>query len=316
MARPERPLDLTNPVHAFAAELRKLRASAGGPKYLAMARRADGVSRTALSEAAGGDHLPTWRTVEKFVLACGGHPMEWRRRWEDLRDQLQERRAPDPGRSAMEGEDALPAGDRRGQGPERTGPNPEPSVMGGQEAMSTVEVPRRPSRWRLAVATTSAICLVVVAGVLVGLLRDEPDRTLDAAADPRLVAVPKGPAVVVQNMIAVGKDSLIEDSTPAYLSTRTVPRCRLNGCMVSDTILATGISVVATCQAQGTWMTNYNLDSTEVQSNPNRAASSRWYRLVLSDGRAGFLSEVYLSPASRGGLGLPTCAPDVPVSSP
>ena len=72
---------------------------------------------------------------------------------------------------------------------------------------------------------------------------------------------------------------------------------------------------MATCYVHGAWMTNFKLDSTEVQRNPHRVSSMLWYRLVLPDGRAGLLAEVYVAPASRGGLNLPICAPDVPISS-
>ena len=44
------------------------------------------------------------------------------------------------------------------------------------------------------------------------------------------------------------------------------------------------------------------------RDNPHRAHSTLWYRARFPDGRAGFLSEVYVDPASRGGLGLPDCA--------
>ncbi|WP_433726509.1 helix-turn-helix domain-containing protein [Nocardia sp. CA-129566] len=88
MPRPERPLDPSaGPVQAFAAELRKLRAGAGDPKYLQMARMT-GRSRTALSEAAGGDHLPTWETTEAFVKACGADIGTWRLRWERVQEQM------------------------------------------------------------------------------------------------------------------------------------------------------------------------------------------------------------------------------------
>ncbi|MDO3645673.1 helix-turn-helix domain-containing protein [Nocardia mangyaensis] len=82
MPRPERPLDReAGPIQAFAAELRVLRAAAGDPKYIQM-QRLSGRSRTALSEAAGGDHFPTWETVEAFVKVCGGDIDEWRAKWE------------------------------------------------------------------------------------------------------------------------------------------------------------------------------------------------------------------------------------------
>ncbi|WP_280447093.1 helix-turn-helix domain-containing protein [Nocardia brasiliensis] len=88
MARPDRLLDPSNNlIHAFAAELRQLRAEAGNPKYLQM-QRMSGRSRTALSEAAGGDHVPTWETTEAFVRACGGDVGAWLLKWESVQDQL------------------------------------------------------------------------------------------------------------------------------------------------------------------------------------------------------------------------------------
>jgi transcriptional regulator with XRE-family HTH domain len=101
VARPERPLDPSDgPIAAFAAELRKLREEAGSPKYLQMARRT-GRSRTALAEAAGGDHLPTWETVEAFVTACDTDPAAWLPRWEQAKDDARSgtvalRPAPEP----------------------------------------------------------------------------------------------------------------------------------------------------------------------------------------------------------------------------
>ncbi|MEV0570320.1 hypothetical protein [Dactylosporangium sp. NPDC050588] len=92
MPRRERPLDTAaGPVQSFAAALRQLRASAGNPKYLQMARTT-GRSRTALAEAAGGDHLAAWDTVAAYITACGGRPLEWLSRWETVRDAVREAR--------------------------------------------------------------------------------------------------------------------------------------------------------------------------------------------------------------------------------
>ncbi|WP_326943685.1 FxSxx-COOH system tetratricopeptide repeat protein [Amycolatopsis sp. NBC_01307] len=74
------------PLHAFANELRKVRARADSPTYAAMARRT-GRSSTALSEAAGGDKLPTWDTVVSYVTACGENPNEYRALWETAHEQ-------------------------------------------------------------------------------------------------------------------------------------------------------------------------------------------------------------------------------------
>ena len=79
--RPESPLDPgTGPVAQFAAELRKLRAEAGSPTYRVMAQRA-GQGTSTLSQAAGGERLPTLPVVLAYVRACGGDPEEWEERW-------------------------------------------------------------------------------------------------------------------------------------------------------------------------------------------------------------------------------------------
>ncbi|MBG0567297.1 WD40 repeat domain-containing protein [Actinoplanes aureus] len=93
MPRPERPLNPADgPLAEFAAALRALRVAAGSPKYSTMATRT-GRSSTALSDAAGGRHLPKWPTVEAYVQACDGDVAEWRRRWERLRAELGEQDA-------------------------------------------------------------------------------------------------------------------------------------------------------------------------------------------------------------------------------
>ena len=79
--RPESPLDPSvGPVARFAAELRKLRAEAGSPTYRVMAQRA-GQGTSTLSQAAGGERLPTLPVALAYVKACGGDPQEWEGRW-------------------------------------------------------------------------------------------------------------------------------------------------------------------------------------------------------------------------------------------
>ncbi|WP_326583172.1 hypothetical protein OG889_31900 [Streptomyces sp. NBC_00481] len=79
--RREVPVDPgAGPVQRFAFELRKLRTEAGGLTYRAMAEQA-GYSITTLSQAAGGEQLPTLPVALAFVRACGGDPAEWEIRW-------------------------------------------------------------------------------------------------------------------------------------------------------------------------------------------------------------------------------------------
>lgn len=222
MGRPERDLNATDPLHIFAGELRRLRAQAGNPKYLVMSRFAKGVSRTALAEAAGGDHLPRWRTVEGYVRACGGNPEDWLPRYEGLCDHMEQ--------------------------------------------------------------TVPCSC----------------DHRLHSKWNSSRYAV-----IVVQNKVALGPYALVEDATPAYLSSRPIPYGVNYGVRIPGTDVMSGAPLVTDFTVVGEWVANYNLDSAEVRDNPNKAFSNLWYHVVLHNEVAGYLSEAYVEPESRGGLGLP-----------
>ncbi|MFD3836474.1 hypothetical protein ACFWWC_09465 [Streptomyces sp. NPDC058642] len=83
MGRREKPLDPgSGAVQRFAYALRKLRDEAGTPTYRSMARQV-GYSGPTLSAAAAGERLPTLPVVRAYVVACGGDPEEWARRWKE-----------------------------------------------------------------------------------------------------------------------------------------------------------------------------------------------------------------------------------------
>lgn len=184
---------MDGPVQAFAAELRALRAQAGNPKYLQMARRA-GRSRTALAEAAGGDHLPTWETVEAYVMACGADPAPWRIRWDRVDRQLHPQR--DQQRPPIARPDTPPAQPvRHERRPEPTAGS-RPALVGVLTALAVVYGPM------------AAMTVVAMVG-----------------AQDREAAIVQGPSKSVQ--IADGV------AAPLHLSTGTspctVPECRIPG---------------------------------------------------------------------------------------
>jgi hypothetical protein len=264
MGRPERPLDPgAGPVQAFASELRKLRQQAGSPKYLQMQRRT-GRSRTALAEAAGGDHLPTWETVEAYVRACGEDPARWRARWAQAGDAVR----------ALRGEPA-------------------------PQGIAAADPPRPPRasrlhRW-LTAAAIAALLVTAVTSTLHGF------RTSGHVVTARPVIV------VVQDKVATGPSALIEAATPAYLSSKPIPSCATKGCEVPQTQMWSGLALRATCQIQGAKMTNEDLASAGIARNTSGIISSLWYRCIFPNGAAGYLSEIYVAAAYRGGLGLPAC---------
>jgi WD40 repeat protein/transcriptional regulator with XRE-family HTH domain len=74
-------------VQRFAFELRKLRTESGGVTYRVLADRA-GYSITTLSQAAGGEQLPTLPVVLAYAAACGGDAAEWEARWKQAVDEV------------------------------------------------------------------------------------------------------------------------------------------------------------------------------------------------------------------------------------
>jgi len=278
MGRSERPLDGTEtPAVAFAAELRILREQAGSPTYLKMHRASGKVrSKTALSEAAGGDHLPTWETVEAYVSALGADPMHWRPRWEKAQEQERHRR---------EGA-AVPALVEQGETPPKGANTSRPPRFAG----------RLPNLSKRFVAIT-AITIAVV-GVTFLSLADRLERATFGS-------VPA--AVVVQNKVAIGTSALVEASTPVYLSSKPVPYCAERGCEVPGTDMWSGADIAVVCQKVGSWMTNADLASKGITENSGRASSTVWYRAVFPNGKTGYISAVWLKAPYRGGMHLPHC---------
>lgn len=135
-----------------------------------------------------------------------------------------------------------------------------------------------------------------------------PNHTQPLPPPPVTAPAPTPPSrtITVQNKYLVGASGMAEDSIPAYLSSRMEPRCRVNGCMLDGTEMASGDTITVTCYAHGAAMTNQNQSISDDDNNPNRADSSLWYYGTRS-GQRGFISEVYITSQHRGGLGLPVC---------
>jgi hypothetical protein len=155
-------------------------------------------------------------------------------------------------------------------------------------------------RWML-IAAVLVLVMAIVAGAWALTSRS-------ATVPEGSVAVPGARTIVVQNKVAFGPSSLLEDDSPSYLSSRPVARCaNLPDCKLEGTDVKSGDILQAVCQLQGELLTNANISSPGVETNPNVAASALWYGVIWRDGRKGFISEVYVGPTYRGGLGLPPC---------
>ncbi|MFB9686018.1 helix-turn-helix domain-containing protein [Amycolatopsis plumensis] len=168
---------------------------------------------------------------------------------------------------------------------------------------------RRVSRKALGAAAGAAA--VIAGGIWLWLALDDSPNGSDEnhSLEDSAAALRGQPhsTVIVQNMYASGPSGLYEDRSPSYLSSRPVARCANIGCKLPDTEMSTGAAITAICHIQGELLTNADISSPGIKTNPNASASALWYEIIWPDGRRGYISEVYLAPAYRGGLALPPC---------
>jgi serine/threonine protein kinase len=110
---------------------------------------------------------------------------------------------------------------------------------------------------------------------------------------------------VVDNKVTSGLE--MREDKPAYLSTRPANFCKRDGCALPNTDMSTGAKVTLVCQTIGPRDTNGDDSSPGDDKNLELFESRLWYGVRWPDGRFGFLSDVWLAPDFRGGLGLPLC---------
>jgi hypothetical protein len=113
--------------------------------------------------------------------------------------------------------------------------------------------------------------------------------------------------ITVDNRVTNGS-GLREDGTPARLTTRTWTYCTSRGCNINGTERSSGQTYdAAVCQTSGERTTNGHDTNPSDDANPERFESTRYYGVRLSGGTFGYISEVWIRAADRGGLGLPAC---------
>lgn len=213
-----------------------------------------------------------------------------------------EREARNSEKSAVEAP-AEADGRRDDQSADR-GPVAEPDVVAPQEVDRPLGATWRPGFRRSVVVVTA---VVLVGGIgSISLL-----TAFDSNRDPndRKSGYGSGRMVTIYNKVVLDEKSVREDS-PAYLSTKTANYCRKIGCMTDGTAYGTGDQVRALCQREGEMTTNRYGDT------PNSANydSDVWYLIRDSSGKTGYLSDVWIDPAQRGGYDLPPCDHDLDAS--
>jgi lysophospholipase L1-like esterase len=113
--------------------------------------------------------------------------------------------------------------------------------------------------------------------------------------------------ITVDNRVTNGM-GMREDSTPARLTTQPWTFCGRRGCNINGTERSTGGTYdAAVCQTFGERTTNGHDTNASDDANPERFESTRYYGVRLPDGVFGYVSEVWIRAADRGGLGLAPC---------
>jgi hypothetical protein len=113
--------------------------------------------------------------------------------------------------------------------------------------------------------------------------------------------------ITVDNRVTNGA-SMREDTSPALLTTQPWTFCGRRGCNIGGTERSSGQTFdAAVCQTTGERTTNGNDSSSADDANPERFESTRYYGVRLTNGTFGYVSEVWIRAADRGGLGLPGC---------
>lgn len=124
------------------------------------------------------------------------------------------------------------------------------------------------------------------------------------------VVVPPPPLrkiITVDNRVTNGP-TMREDATPLRLTTQPRTRCGSLGCNINGTERRTGGTYdAAECQTTGERFTNGHDASADDDANPELFESTRYYGVRLANNTFGYVSEVWIRAADRGGLGLPRC---------
>ncbi|PZU40130.1 MAG: hypothetical protein DI573_04980 [Microbacterium sp.] len=188
----------------LSADLRALRLKAGNPTLSALAHQT-GISKTVLSEAFAGRRLPSARTVDGIVDACGGESAAWVAR----RDRLA---AAQNGRAAASTLDAAPTTD---------------APVGTAVPAPTRGRGREPRRVRLSVAIAAAFtCLILgVAGTVGTLELLQPRGQGASAAAPTDSATPgthgaSAPRIAVKTGSDPAFTECVDDAAVAAAETR------------------------------------------------------------------------------------------------
>lgn len=179
-----------------------------------------------------------------------------------------------------------------------------PAGHGGETSADYVRPrvgPARSRKRRLGLVTfLAAVTLGALTIAVVGQSERQPAR-------------PPGVIIDVDNRTTSGEE-MREDQRPLQLTTRPVTGCITRGCIVKDSPRWESGQRVdrAVCQQRGERITNGNDTTTADDHNPRLVVTHRYYGVALAGGQRGYVAEIWVARAHRGGLRLPPCSTVLP----
>src|SRR5450755_285998 len=279
MGRREQPLERDGtPQRELAHWLRDLR-NQSGLTFDQLARHS-GFSVSTLHAAVSGKQLPSRQVTLAIVEACHGDADMWQVYWAQIR-HLTDRDVPEGADRSVTPPWVLQpaqAGSANGEVDDGgigvtadVGSVAPPGFGGlgqaaGDLAGQSASPLQRSRSWRTRTRRLAMIGggLVVAAALATTVTALSANHGAAPGRTRPLLAV-----AVVQDKVAIGSSSLLEDTTAAYLSSQPIPRCRLRDCEVKGTDMWSGADLVVSCWVRGAEMTNEDMTSTGIAHNAN-----------------------------------------------
>ncbi|MEA2191653.1 MAG: hypothetical protein QOI73_1774 [Solirubrobacteraceae bacterium] len=163
---------------------------------------------------------------------------------------------------------------------------------------------RQRTRFRRPIA--GALTALILAGIVIVAAQNGNANHAGTGTAPPPARLAKK-LLVIDNSVTSGR-AMREDRTPVSLTSRPDVYCGSGACLIARTTRSSGQTYDgAVCQTTGKRTTNGNDHDSADDSNPLRFESTRYYGVRLADGTFGFVSEVWVRTADRGGLGLSAC---------
>lgn len=267
MARPEKPITITNVDHAaLVAALREIRRAAGKPSYRALADLPDvHYSDAALRSAAAGDaaRVGPWELIETYVRACGADPIHVYPLWKCARIVCAPPRASRVQVARMEYRLKLPLAQGNGRLLPAEPPAGESPGRPRPRASGTLPAPGDRGRKPGGVVSGVAFLIIMVLAVLISSSVVRGDASTNPAPSSTVGSAPGQPLVPGARVdLIAGKVTLVATSSGVSVDNPTgelesSPRSlsfTLTSCRNTDDAVSTELDLAKLDHSKRGWI--------------------------------------------------------------